>query len=394
MGKMNTYRVKGSDHMKKMKKKKSKVKDNTRIVVITMSILFFLTISGFYLLNWYINIDISKPNEQGNYIVTKTSETVEVVKEENKTISEVIENVSSAVVGISKLKENGNSIFLKDGTNKLGLGTGMIVSQDGYILTNEHVSGAKYSNCYVTLENGKEYQANVLWSDSDLDLAIIKINVSGLSYVSLGDSDKIKPGERVYAIGNPIGFEFQRTVTSGIISAVDRTIKMEEEEKTLYMEDLIQTDATINPGNSGGPLIDAEGNVIGVNSVKITTAEGIGFAIPINIMKPIIESYKTEGKFEEASIGIFSYDKQVIPYLEEDLDLDSGIYVVDVIKNSAADLAGIIQKDVITKIDNIKLNKMTKLREYIYTKKPGDEVTLQVLRRGIITPVKITLGKK
>lgn len=380
--------------MKKAKQRKSKIKDNTRIVVVTMSILFFLTITGFYLFNWYINIDISKPNQTGNYVTSKTSETITSIKEENKTISEIIESVSSSVVGISKLKENGNSIFLKDGSIKLGLGTGMIVSEDGYILTNEHVSGSKYSNCYVTLENGKEYQANVLWSDSDLDLAIIKINVKGLPYVSLGDSDKVKPGEKVYAIGNPIGYEFQRTVTSGIISAVDRTIKIEEEKKVSYMEDLIQTDATINPGNSGGPLIDAEGNVIGVNSVKITTAEGIGFAIPINIMKPIIESYQQEGKFEEASIGIFSYDKQVVPYLEDKLQLESGIYVVNVIKNSAAEEAGIKEKDIITRIDHIKLNKMTELRKYIYTKKPGDQVTLQVLRKGIITPVNITLGSK
>lgn len=141
------------------------------------------------------------------------------------------------------------------------------------------------------MENGKEYVANVLWSDADLDLSIIKVNVKGLPYVKLGDSNKIRVGETVYAIGNPIGFEFRRTVTSGIISAIDRTIKIEENDKVSYMEDLIQTDATINPGNSGGPLINPDGEVIGINSVKIESAEAIGFAIPINIVKPIIESY-------------------------------------------------------------------------------------------------------
>lgn len=217
--------------------------------------------------------------------------TVEEIKQESKEIADVLEEVSNAVVGISKLQENGNSIFLKDGITKLGLGTGIIVSEDGYIITNEHVSGSKYSNCYVTLENGKEYVANVLWSDADLDLSIIKVNVKGLPYVKLGDSNKIRVGETVYAIGNPIGFEFRRTVTSGIISAIDRTIKIEENDKVSYMEDLIQTDATINPGNSGGPLINPDGEVIGINSVKIESAEAIGFAIPINIVKPIIESY-------------------------------------------------------------------------------------------------------
>ena len=298
----------------------------------------------------------------------------------------MIEEVSNCVVGISKLRNNGSSIFLKDGTTKLGLGTGMIVSEDGYILTNEHVSGSKYSNCYVTLENGKNY--------TDLDLSIIKINVKGLPYVTLGDSSSTKVGETVYAIGNPIGFEFQRTVTSGIISARDRTIKIEEEEKSSYMEDLIQTDATINPGNSGGPLINVEGKVIGVNSVKITSAEGIGFATPINLIKPILKSYTEEGNFEEASLGIYAYDKEVIPYLDGSINIENGIYVIDVTKGGAAENAGIKPNDVITKIDGKAINKMTELRSYVYTKKPEDEVELQVLRRGITTIIKAKLGKK
>lgn len=217
--------------------------------------------------------------------------TVEEEINESKTIADVLEETSKAVVGISKLQEKGNSIFLQDGSTKLGLGTGIIVSENGYIVTNQHVSGSKYSNCYVTLENGKEYLANVVWEDQDLDLSIIKINANNLPYVIFGDSDKIRVGEKVYAIGNPIGFEFRRTVTGGIISAVDRTIKIEENDKVSYMEDLIQTDATINPGNSGGPLINPKGEVIGINSVKIESAEAIGFAIPINIIKPIISSY-------------------------------------------------------------------------------------------------------
>ncbi len=376
------------------KQRKSKVKDNTRIVVVTMSILFFLTITGFYLFNWYINIDIAKPNVEADYTVGRTTQIVADVKEENRTISEMLESVSNCVVGISKLQDNGNSIFLKDGSTKLGLGTGMIVSENGYILTNEHVSGAKFSTCYVTLENGKNYVANVVWSDSDLDLAILKIGANGLPYITLGDSDNVKMGERVYAIGNPIGYEFQRTVTSGIISGVNRTIKIEEEERSSYLEDLIQTDATINPGNSGGPLINADGEVIGVNSIKITSAEGIGFASPINLIKPILQSYLQTGEFEEASLGIYAYDKEVIPYLDNTINIEEGIYVIDVISNGPASNVGIMPNDIILKIDGKPLNKMTELRSYIYTKKPEQEVTLQILRRGIITPVKIALGRK
>lgn len=196
--------------------------------------------------------------------------------------------------------------------------------------------------------------------------------------------------------GNPIGFEFRRTVTSGIISAKNRTIKLEEEEKSSYMTDLIQTDATINPGNSGGPLIYPNGDIIGINTVKISSAEGIGFAIPINIIKPIIESFRKTGSFEEATIGIFAYDKEVIPYLDNGLlnSFDKGIYVASINKNGPAANSDLKEADIITSIDGKELNTMNDLREYIYTKRPNDEVTLQITRGKINKEIKIILGKR
>lgn len=136
------------------------------------------------------------------------------------------------------------------------------------------------------------------------------------------------------------------------------------------------------------------GEVIGINSIKITSAEGIGFASPINMIKPIIESYQKTDKFEEPSLGIYAYDKQVIPYLDNSINIENGIYVIDIQTNGPAATSGIKPNDIILKIDGTPLNKMTELRSYIYTKKIGDEITVQVLRRGIITPVKIVLGKK
>lgn len=196
--------------------------------------------------------------------------------------------------------------------------------------------------------------------------------------------------------GNPIGFEFRRTVTSGIISAKNRTIKIEEKDKQSYMTDLIQTDATINPGNSGGPLIYPNGDVIGINTIKITTAEGIGFAVPINIVKPIIESFKQTGNFEEATIGIYAYDKEVTPYLSNNLinKFDKGIYVAQITPNGPADNTELKESDIITSIDNIELNTMNDLREYIYTKKPNDSVTLKIIRGKISKEINIELGKK
>ena len=270
----------------------------------------------------------------------------------------------------------------------------MIITDDGYILTNQHVSGSKYSTCYVTLENGKLYSGNVIWSDEDIDLAIVKINAKSLKTISLGDSENVKVAEQVYAIGNPIGYEFQRTVTGGIISAIDRTIKLEEEEKVSYMENLLQTDATINPGNSGGPLINLNGEVIGINTVKITSAEGIGFAIPINIVKPIIEKLKNTKQFEEAYLGIFGYDEKVIPYLDASIDCSGGVYVAQIVLDGPCNGSGLKVGDIITQIDNIKINKMCELREYIYSKNPEEEITLHITRNNKKYSLKVKLGKK
>ena len=376
-----------------MYKCKKSSKQKLKNLALIFVIMVLTSISSIFCYKIYEGIQINTYETQGAE-ATKTIKSVETMKEQGKEITEVIEKVTSCVVGISKIKNAGSTIFLKDGASQLGLGTGVIVSENGYILSNEHVTGSKYSNCYVTLENGRNYTANVVWSDSSLDLSICKISVKNLPYANLGDSSNVHVGEQVYAIGNPIGYEFQRTVTSGIISATDRTVRIDENDQSVYMEDLIQTDATINHGNSGGPLINLDGNVIGITSVKITSAEGIGFAVPINITKPIIESYMKEDKFEEATLGIFAYDKNIIPYIDEKAEVTQGIYVGQIALDSNAAKTGLKIGDVITKIDDLKLNKMCDLRCYIYTKKPGDEVNLTILRNNKEQQVKVTLGKK
>lgn len=375
------------------KRKKYTKKSIKKKVIITSIILILLWIFAFYLYITYQNIEVTP----SNYEATRTKstieeQTVESEEEKSQTIADMLEETTRKVVGISKLKNTGSSIFSSNSENDLGLGTGVIVSSDGYILSNEHVTGAKYSKCYVTLENGNTYDGTVMWSDSSIDLSITKINAKNLEAVTLGNSEDVRVGESVYAIGNPIGYEFRRTVTSGIISAKNRTIKIEENDQSSYMTDLIQTDATINPGNSGGPLITPKGEVIGINTVKITSAEGIGFAIPIDIVKPIIESLKNTGTFEEAQIGIYAYDKEVIPYLNKSLSFEKGIYVAQITKNGPADNTELKEGDIITKIDDVELNTMNDLRKYIYTKKPKDEVTLSVTRGKTQKTIKITLG--
>ena len=220
--------------------KKSKKKNKRKGTVLTIILTALITTKGMYVYNTYTKIDVNPQNYQTQKTLsTEKEQTVENVEQKSQTIANTLEQTMESVVGISKLKDAGRSIFSTNTETTLGLGTGIIISENGYILSNEHVTGTKYSTCYITLENSKKYDGTVVWSDSDLDLSITKIEANNL-----------------------IGFEFRRTVTSGIISSKNRTIKLEEKENTTYMSDLIQTDATINPGNSGGPLIYPNGEVI------------------------------------------------------------------------------------------------------------------------------------
>lgn len=377
------------DYIKRDKKRK--LKEN--LIKLLIFLLVFLILILSYIVYQNTNLEQTNLSEK-NVTIEKTYQTIDNIKKNNETVTDMLSNLSSSVVGISKIENTGNSIFSWDNINNLGLGTGVIVAENGYILTNAHVSGEKYSKCYVTLIDGKTYNGQVVWSNIDIDMAIVKINQKGLTAAKLGDSDKIEVGETVYAIGNPIGYEFQRSVTSGIISALNRTIKFEENNEEIYMEDLIQTDATINPGNSGGPLINIDGEVIGINGVKITSAEGISFAIPINTVKSVIDSFKNNGRFEEASLGIFAFDKNVLGYIDENLRFSEGIYVEKVNKNSAAEEAGLRKGDIILSIDGKNLERMCDLRGYIYTKKPGDKVKLKIQRNYREIEVAATLKKK
>ena len=353
-------------------------------------ILFLLGITTI-LLNVYMNIEIDNYSNAEEGVKNKAIENN--TNDNGPGIKEVIEEITQCVVGISKLENNGITVFLEGGTEALGLGTGIIVSEDGYIITNQHIAGNKYSKCYVTLYDGREYEGEVLWASKDVDLAILKIKGMNLKYVKFGDSNKLRVGEKVYAIGNPVGFEFQRTVTSGIISGLNRTVKIENKEEKAYMEGLIQTDAAINIGNSGGPLINESGEVIGINSIKIDSAEGMGFAIPINMIKPILNTIIAEGEFEQASLGLLAYDKEVIPYVDTTIKIDNGIYVVQVIYDGPAYKAGIREKDIITQIDGIKIEKIQDLREYIYTKKAGETVNVKIKRKNKIIDIAVQLGK-
>lgn len=367
---------------------------NGKFKYIFKKIFTIILIAFFSIVIYQLFIELKNNSSQDEIYGTRLS-----ADEENENnsddISEVIEKVSSAVVGISKIKNTGSSVFLSESTESLGLGSGIIVSNKGYVLTNQHVAGDINKTCYVTVESGKTYNGKIVWANADIDLAIIKIDAIFNNKINIGNSNSVRVGESAYAIGNPIGYEFQRTVTAGIISAVNRTVKIKNDDDTYsYMSNLIQTDATINPGNSGGPLIDKDGNIIGINTIKITSAEGIGFAIPINIVKPIIEKYEQYGEFKEAYLGIFAYDGSVMSYIDENISLANGIYIEKITDGGPASGTELKKGDIITRIDNTSVNKMCELQEYIFSKNPGDEITLTIIRNNKEKQTKVVLGEK
>jgi serine protease Do len=314
----------------------------------------------------------SNPVQQGKNIPVQTVEQSSVVP----AAQTVAKNATPGVVGITVERLKQTSLFKKNGDTEVGVGSGVVVSSDGYILTNNHVAGGKSKRIVVSFADGRNVDGVVVWADPVLDLAAVKVNLTDLSPLKLGDASKLQVGELAIAIGNPLGLEFQRTVTSGIISALNRTIRIDTDSGPNYMEDLIQTDASINPGNSGGPLLNAKGEVIGINTIKVESAEAMGFAIPINISRPIMQKLVSTGSFNEPYLGLFAYDNSVLPYVSDKVALESGIYVAHVDTAGPAYKSGIREGCIIRQVDSQDISTMLQLRTYIYSKSPGDTINV------------------
>lgn len=307
-------------------------------------------------------------------------------KKEDVTIAEAVaEKVMPAVVGIQSVEVTLD--YFKQPSEKGGVGTGVIVSEDGLILTNHHVITDNPKKLTVMLKDGRELEAKEIWSNPVLDLGVIKIEANDLPVAELGNSEDINVGQIAIAIGNPLGLRFERTVTSGIISALNRSIMIENN----IAEDLIQTDASINPGNSGGPLLNSQGQVIGINTFKVQSGEGLGFAIPINVAKPIIEQVIETGGFKPTILGIQGLDREIASYFEGDINLDKGILIMDVDRAGGAYKAGLRPEDIITHVDGKEVNTMLQLRTALYSHRPGDLIDITYLRNGKSKEVKVPL---
>lgn len=281
--------------------------------------------------------------------------------------SEMVEEVKSAVVGISATVDGGYSV-----------GSGVAIASGGYILTNHHViEGARGVKVY--LSNNVESYAKVLYSDSALDLAILKADVN-MPYLDTEPSTNLKVGEDVVAIGTPLTLQFKHTVTKGIVSALNRTLEISNLGGTsTLMQDLIQHDASINPGNSGGPLINSAGKVVGINTLKATDAEGIAFAIPIEVATSLSSKVIQNVNYTAPKLGIFAYDVNIARFALK-TKAQNGLYIEDVQKDSALYNAGVKNGDVILSINNLDMNTSIDLRKLLYSLNAGDEIEIKILR--------------
>lgn len=378
------------------------------ILILFVSIVSFSAGLGGSAVGYFIFDD------RGKNTIDKIVNDVEVIEEESAII-DVAQNASDSVVSIVITKDvpvyeeyfNENPFFperIQNGTQeqKVGAGTGFIVSSSGLIITNKHVVSDEDASYTVFFNNGDKYEASVLARDTLLDIAFIKIDASNLQPLSLGSSADLKVGQRVIAIGNSLG-EFSNTVSSGIISGLKRDIIASDSTgvNEELLNNVLQTDASINPGNSGGPLLDIKGNVIGVNVAVATDAENIGFAIPIDTVKDLLERLNSEGTIERPVLGV-----RYIPIDESiqkanSLDVSYGALIakgqsstqIAVIPGSPADKAGLLENDIILEVDGVKVDSENTLQMLIQERRFGDRVTLKILTKGKEKTIEVVLEK-
>lgn len=375
-------------------------------IVLVAAIAFGCGFCGAYAFNYlsakgYITSNnAAAPGEPG----TIPAGTVSINVDNEITVAEAVAaKVMPSVVGVSTVITQNYSSGGFFGFNfgwgggggtydSTAVGTGVIVDTAGYILTNSHVvNDGDAKSITVSLYDGSNVPGEILWNDASLDLAVVKIEPTGsLVAADLGDSDKINIGSYAAAIGNPLGLNYERSMSQGIISGLNRSITVSNgsggfTSSASTMEGLMQTDATINSGNSGGPLLNSKGEVIGINTAKASSGEGMGFAIPINVAKPIVESVKATGSYERPYLGISGvslqeqnqYSRET---LLEQFGIDKGIYVAAVTAGSGAEAAGLEKGDVIIKVNGLEVGTMNKLNTVLVKYGIGETVEVTYMR--------------
>ncbi|WP_107841903.1 S1C family serine protease [Metasolibacillus meyeri] len=346
--------------------------------------------------------------EQSNQATNSTSNTAihQSVTEVSSDVISAVEQVSDAVVGITNIQQVTNFWNQSTSSEQTGSGSGVIYKIDGdkaFIVTNHHVID-RAQQLEVTLADGSKEDAELVGYDIWTDLAVVVIDSKNVKATAkFGDSDVLKQGETVIAIGNPLGLEFYGSVTKGIVSGKDRSVPVDlnNDGQADWQTEVLQTDAAINPGNSGGALINIVGELVGINSMKIaqSSVEGLGFSIPINSAIPIIEELEQHGEVKRPTMGVSLLDLTEVPafYQQQTLkipqEITTGVVVTDVVRGSAAETAGMQQYDVIVEMDGNKIENSIELRKHLYNEKEvGDTLTLKVYRQGEIVELQLTLN--
>jgi len=355
---------------------------------LIISLLFLICFSG----GWFVFANNAKITEviADTLRLDDQEATIRAIKKVMPAVVSIIitDKQTTTVINLSTGEQTQ-----KTETVQKGSGTGFLISADGLILTNKHVAGAgneKTAEYRIILNTGKQYYAQLIGKDPINDLAVLKIFDKNLPYVQLGDSDKLQIGSTVIAIGNALG-RYQNSATKGIVSGLGRSIEASDQSGSVneILDNVIQTDAEINLGNSGGPLVDLEGNVIGINVAIDQAGSSIGFAIPVNDARPVIKSVREIGRIVRPRLGIRYH--MLTPELAQQLKLakDTGAWITvsndgvpSVLEGSPADLAGLKPGDIVMEINGIKIQGKTTLISIIQKYKPGDKIGFKVFRDG------------
>lgn len=350
------------------------------------------------------NVQKTEVNNQKSTPETTSNVSVDV----NSQVTDAVAKAGGAVVGITNIQDTGFWSEGNDKSQEAGTGSGVIYKVDGdkaFVVTNHHVvEGA--SDLEVTLTDGTKLTAKLRGSDVWTDLAVLEVDGKNIKTVAeFGNSDKLKAGEPAIAIGNPLGSTFSGSVTQGIISGLERTIPIDINEDGVedWQSEVLQTDAAINPGNSGGALVNIDGQVIGINSMKIAqeSVEGIGLAIPINSAKPIIEDLEKNGEVKRPYMGVeLQSVKEIAKYYQEEAlklpkDVNYGVALRQVVPNSPADQAKMKELDVIVEMDGEKIEDVIGLRKHLYNKKKiGEQMKIKYYRDGKLLETTMKLGSE
>jgi S1-C subfamily serine protease len=349
-------------------------------------------------------VKITPPTQTGANPNTTGTTTVSALYDENTVVALYKQSIP-AVVEIKTVIANSSRIlgpFQIQIPNQVGQGSGFFIDSEGHILTNNHVVD-NATTVTITLHNGKTAEAKVIGTDPQNDLALLKVNptsVDEITYLSLGDSDAIEPGQMAIAMGSPFGLE--GSITVGIVSGIERSLPSDTSRP---IANVIQTDASINPGNSGGPLLNSKGEVIGINTAIEASGNGIGFAVPINTAKSLLPALKKGGEIKSPWLGIegVAIDQELAKSLG--LPVETGVYIIGVISGSPAEKAGLKESglnqqgqptyggDIIIAVDNVPVAKVEDLVSYFNSKRPGDKITLSIYRGDKQQTIALELGE-